>query len=328
MKEDLLIKYITGEVSARQIKVIDDWLSFSEQNRKDLARLKNCWILSGLNRETDVIMKNPEVQQILKKVHLRRKQSQKIQRLQFIKYAAAIILFSIILTSLQKYLSAPGMNQDDQLAEIIVSPGERSQLVLPDGSKVKLNGDSRLKFPAHFNEKNRTVYLEGEAFFEVKHQPDRPFIVNTSSISIEVLGTKFNVSGYANDPYVLTYLETGKIQITDAGREGKKWILSPAEAFRIDKASGNYSKTNITDNRYLDWTIGILTIKGETIEELAKKLERRFNVAIKFRDEEVKSHIYTGSIKDEELTTVLEALKFTSSLNYMIYGDTVTLQSR
>ena len=328
MTEDLLIKYMTGKVSDEQIKIIEDWLSLSEQNRKDLARLKNCWILSGLTGETDVIMKNLEIQKILKKINIQRRQSQKIRRLKFIKYAAAIILFISLSVSLKIYLSAPGMNQNDQLAEIIVSPGERSQLILPDGSKVKLNGDSRLKFPVHFNEKNRTVYLKGEAFFDVKHQPDKPFIVNTSSISIEVLGTKFNVSGYANDAYVLTYLETGKIKITDADQKGKKWILSPAEAFRIDKASGDFSKTNITDNRYLDWTRGILTIKGETIEELTKKLERRFNVVIKFRDEEVKSHTYSGSIKDEELTTVLEALKFTSSLNYTIYGDTVTLQSK
>lgn len=327
MTENILIKYIIGQADDVQAQLIQNWLSESEENKKRIAQLKDCWILSGLSQEVDIAMKNQEIKKILRKIKLR-KRTEIGQKLQIVKYAAAIVLIVALSSTAGIFFSKSIFTNNDQVAEIIVPSGERSQLVLPDGSTVKLNGNSKLKFPVHFNKKDRTVFLEGEAFFDVTHQPSKPFIVKTSAISIEVLGTKFNVSSYANDPYILAYLETGKIKISGASIKNKSYFLSPSEAFKFDKTSTEFSKTIINDKRYSDWTKGILTVKGETIEELAKKLERRFNIQIYFSDEEIKTHTYSGSIKDEELKTVLEALKFTSSLNYSINGKKVNLLSR
>ncbi len=327
--EGLLIKYITGQATGEETGLVRKWTAKSEDNRQDLEQLKNCWILSGLDREINEVEKNREIQKILQRIKQEKQQHIRAYRIRIIQYAAALLVLISFSFLLKFFLPSrlPSGTQG-QLSEIIVSKGERSRLILPDGSSVRLNGDSRLKFPASFNRENRIVYLEGEAFFDVEHKDGIPFTVKISNISIEVMGTKFNVSGYKEDPCILAYLETGKIKITDSGQKGKRWILSPREAFMIDKESGNFSLTRISDSRYLDWTKGILTVKGETIRNLAKKLERRFNVTIRFKDKKVGDHIYSGSIKDEELATVLEALKFTSSLNYTINEDTVTIQSK
>ena len=103
--------------------------------------------------------------------------------------------------------------------------------------------------------------------------------------------------------------------------------LKPSEVLKFNKPDGTAEKQTVNDHRFSDWTKGILNIKGETIEELARKLERRFDVRISFGDAEVRKHTYSGSIRDEELETVLEALQFTSSLKYERHGKIVTICS-
>jgi ferric-dicitrate binding protein FerR (iron transport regulator) len=169
--------------------------------------------------------------------------------------------------------------------------------------------------------------LEGEAFFDVTHNKSKPFVVETkNNLQVEVLGTTFNVSSYADDNAITTYLKSGKVKINIEGEEAI--FLKPSEVLKFEKANGIAVKQAIDDERYFDWTKGILNINGETIEEFAKKLERRFDIEIIFGDNEVPNHNYSGSIKDEDLNTVLAALEYLSSLNYKKEGRVVTLFSK
>ena len=199
-------------------------------------------------------------------------------------------------------------------------------VVLPDGSTVRLNSDSQLRFVSSFNSGKRRVTLNGEGFFEVTPDNSRPFIVEIQGLQIEVLGTSFNVSCYFDDPIITTFLESGKVKINSSGRDDI--LLSPHEAYSYNKLTHESVKMKLTDKHLSDWTKGLLTINAETLGELAKKLERRFNIQIIFADNKVRNHIYTGSIKDEDLTTVLKAIEFASSVKYERNGNTVTLFSK
>lgn len=314
MTDETLIRYIIGQTDAGEIKQIRAWLSVSDERAKELARMKNCWILSGLGNEVTQIITEPEIRRILNQIRLAGKKTpQKTLRPKFLKYAAVLLLMMGLSGATGYFISKPDIPAS-KYARIIVPKGERSKVVLSDGSVVQLNGGSLLKFPPSFHSGKRTVFLEGEAFFDVARDRLHPFIVEAGKLQVKVLGTKFNISSYPDDKTITTYLEEGKVEVRIDGKEGA--FLKPTEALEYNKSTRKVVRQTMNDSRFSDWTNGILNIKGETIEELARKLERRFDIRIEFGDDEIRKHTYSGSIKDENLYTVLEALRFASSLKY------------
>lgn len=327
MTDEILFKYISGQTTPYETKDVQDWAEVSEDRKKELGRLKNIWIMVGLDNEIEHLKKEEEISHIWNIIQeINTKEQNKNYRLQLVKYAAAILLLISFSGSLGYFISESASKTNSEFTEIFVPKGERSTVVLPDGSTVQLNSDSHLIFRSSFSSGRRGVELEGEGFFNVTHDKSRPFIVETHTLQIEVLGTSFDVSSYPNDSIVTTFLQTGKVKINSKNSEAT--YLSPNEAFSYNKTTHESSKLNIQDQRFTDWTKGILTIKEETIGTLSKKLERRFNIHIEFGDEDVRNHMYTGSIKDEDLNTLLEALAFASSIQYKRNGDTVTLFSK
>ncbi len=327
MTDEILFKFISGQASPSEIEQVYEWAHASEERNQELIRLKNIWIISGIENEMDSDFKNQEIDRILNMVRgLIIKDQKKIIRIRWMKYAATVLLIIGLSGTAGYFISRSNYQSTKLFTEIIVKKGERSTVVLPDGSTVQLNSDSRLKFLSSFNSGNRRVTLEGEGLFEVKHDEALPFIVETPSFSIEDLGTVFNVSCYPNDQIETAFLEIGKVKISHAKNEDI--FLNPNEAFSYNKITHESVKTTIQTKRLTDWAKGFLTIEGETIGELAKKLERKYNIHIVFKDEEVKQHIYSGTIKDEDVNTVLEALIFASSIRYVRDKDTIILSSK
>ena len=327
MTDELLFKFILGQADKKEIQDVQEWASNSEINNRELSRIKNIWVLAGLENEIDPLKKEQEIKRILFKVRMLNEKSKKrTLRLNWLKYAATIFIVIGLSGSIGYFLSQSNFGNFTGYTEIIVPKGERSKVVLPDGSTVQLNGGSYLKFEPSFRNAKRKVILEGEAFFHVTHDISHPFVVEAGNLQVEVLGTTFNVTSYPEDHFITTYLESGKVKIDIEGQ--KEILLKQAEAVEYNTTTGEIQKLTLDDHRLTDWTKGILTVKGERIDELSKKLERRFNITIRFGDNEIRNHLYTGSVKDENLTTVLEALKFASSLNYKKEGKIVTLYSK
>lgn len=325
MTDELLFKYISGQANSEEISEVQLWAESSDDRRKELIRLKNAWIMSGLENEPEHLSKEEEIDRIWNLIReMNGNTKNKSLPMNWLKYAAAILLLVGISGTAGYFLSNSGTAS--AYTEIYVPKGERSTVVLPDGSTVQLNSDSHLKFRSSFSSKKRDVALEGEGFFKVVHDEDRPFVVETPMMQVQVLGTEFNVCSYPTDSIATTFLQSGKVKINS--NTSDEVFLKPNEVFTYNKVTHESAKSKIQDQRFVDWTKGILTIKEETIGELSKKLERRFNIQIRFGDNEVKEHMYTGSIKDEDLNTLLEALTFASSIHYTREGDTIILYSR
>lgn len=326
MTDELLYRYITDQTNEDENQAVRNWIATSEDHELELARIKNIWVISGIKHEVDPIKKENEIAKILSRIKmLKNEKKKRVIPFKWIQYAAILILMMGLSGSFGYFLSNAHFGKSLGFTEIFVPKGERSQVILPDGSIVKLNSASKLKFEPVFSSGKRTILLEGEAFFQVTHDPSKPFIVKTADLEVEVLGTSFNVSSYSDDNITTTYLEEGKVQVHINGQ--RDITLKPSEVLKFYKSSGKSTTQMMADHRFSDWTKGILNIKGETIEELAKKLERRFDISIRFGDDEVRNHTYTGSIRDENLDTVLEALRFTSSLNYEKHEKNVTFYS-
>ncbi len=205
-----------------------------------------------------------------------------------------------------------------------VEKGQKANVTLPDGSEVWVNSDSKLSYGSRFNTKERVLQLEGEAYFEVSPDKNRPFIVETGDISVQALGTSFDVKNYKEEANVSTVLMTGKVQV-----KSKKGcvILQPNEKAVFDKTTGAMRKTNVGNAPdYVDWKYNLLSFQAETFGNIACTLERYYNTRIVFESESLKKYRFTGSIGNTSLESILQILSLTSPLTYEVKDSLILLK--
>ena len=248
-------------------------------------------------------------------------------------------------------------NNDDTVKKniptqtLVADKGSRTRTILPDGSAVWLNAGSHITYNENFSGATREVKLEGEAYFDVVKQQQRPFIVHVAGYDIKVLGTAFNVKCYPQDKTVETTLLRGMIEVIKQGNKKQKPIyLHPNEKLIVEKFAANNEPALPNNTQVVipekDYTVAVLdsTIKekerietawvynrlefrGESFEKLAEKLERWYNVTIFFEDDAVKKLNFNGSFENETIEQALAALKTASSFQYWILGKEIHIKS-
>lgn len=170
---------------------------------------------------------------------------------------------------------------EDAFSTLTVPYGKRTEMILPDGSKVWLNAGSQLTFPEQFAIDKREVYLEGEGYFDVVHDAARPFTVYVADMQIRVLGTSFNVSSYSEDAVVSAVLLSGRVELQGVGRRKfEPRILEPGHRAVLLKEKRRLTIYNDNAADYISWTDRQLVLKNTALEELLKKLERVYNAEI------------------------------------------------
>ena len=196
---------------------------------------------------------------------------------------------------------------------------EMGNVVLPDGSKVKLNSSSQLKYPLKFIS-SREVFLTGEAFFEVTSDPGKPFFVHVDGFTVKVTGTQFNVKSYPGTNPEVT-LEKGKITVINKG--GDQTVeLKPNQNLIFDKAQNRFFVTTTDPHLKTDWTQGKIFMKNQTIEEMAKILERWYDVKIVFDNESIRKVRLTGTIlKNKPIEQILNVLVKSESIDFRYFDD-------
>ena len=232
-----------------------------------------------------------------------------------------------------------------KLRELVANKGTRSKVVLPDNSIVFLNADTKLNYPPQFNDNIREVYLDGEAFFEVTKDPNKPFIVHTSGMEVKVVGTSFNVKAYSDDKLIETSLLTGSIEVSVKNRPNEKIILSPNEKLIIKNHNAGVSantekeigvkpeiainklKPDAKDSAFVEtqWVEDKLVFRDKTFEEVATMMERWYNITIQINNDELKTTLLNGTFKDETIEEALDALKFIKSFQYHKSDDIIKI---
>lgn len=170
--------------------------------------------------------------------------------------------------------------------QLVIPYGNQSRIVLSDNTVVWLNAGSRLVYPTHFNGKTREVLLIGEGFFEVTKNAEKPFIVKVSGIDIRVLGTKFNVSAYSEDNLIQTVLSEGSVAIRSTGAKfyEKDIVIRPNQMASFDKTTNNTKISNVSSDASYLWTKGLISFDNVDFSVVIKKVERFYNISIKFTD--------------------------------------------
>jgi len=218
----------------------------------------------------------------------------------FYKIAATIIVLLSVVVSL--YIT---MNKNAETVKIETAQKEISRVILPDGSLVELNEMSALEYPRIFSTEKRYVKLNGEAYFNVYHNPAKPFIVQTNNIEIKVLGTSFNVFNRSRQKQEV-YLQEGSVEVTHINKKEKSVNLLPGQ---IVVVQGDKMQVGVNDDiNYLSWKTGKIVFKETSLDEVAWVLSHTFNCNIVFEKEELKNLKYTGVIIDQPLEKILKAI--------------------
>lgn len=202
--------------------------------------------------------------------------------------------------------------------------GGQYRLVLPDGTKVWLNAASSLKYPVSFLHTERTVSLDGEAYFEVKENKDRPFIVHTRLQNVEVLGTHFNINSYEDDPQTKTTLLEGRVKVSSTKHSASK-VLKPGDQ-AIQNSSQLYVKT-VDAEESIAWKNGYFQFKDEQIGSIMRKIARWYDVEIEYKKGVNQNETFSGTIsRFDHVSKVLEKLELTKVVHFQIEGRKISVQ--
>jgi transmembrane sensor len=252
--------------------------------------------------------------------------------------AAAIVL---IATGGYLFFTSRGVaTPKAQVIQYACKQGERKSFMFPDGTQVILNAGSEIQLNDHYGKQTRDVYLKGEAFFEVQHNKQVPFIVHTTSMDVKALGTAFNVKSYNNETKTEAVLIRGLVEVTLKKENNRKVLLHPEEkvlctdhSLKKETAVAGAGKNNPDqaivqrvkpDNgnyKELAWVHNNLAFEDEPFEEIALQLNRWYNVNIQFTSNDIKQYHFTATFKKEKIEQVLEILKASKKFNYRIEGD-------
>lgn len=210
---------------------------------------------------------------------------------------------------------------------IKIPNGEKFKVQLSDGSLIHLNSGSKLKFPQQFIGNSREIFLEGEAYFEVAHNPEMPFIVNAKAIDITVLGTKFNVSAYPEDKFINTVLVEGSVQLEDLESRSNQVLLTPNHLASWNTSEKFFTTEPVDPQAYLAWMRGELIFHEALCPEIFQKLERKYNVDIVNKNDVLSRQTYTGTFDVEEISIeeILDLLRIDTPFNYTRNGSTITI---
>ena len=313
---DKIVRYLKGELAGEGKKELIDWINATEENRRYFEEIEEAWQAAAITHKEPF-----DTDKAWQKFRTRSFRKKKRSLHHVLKYAALIVIFlglgwggHLLFTNLQKGGSASYM-------ELSVPRGETARFTFVDQSRVQLNAGSSIRFPKHFGEEKREVYLEGEAYFQVAENEKRPFVVHAIGLDIKVLGTAFNVRSYPDENILETTLEQGKLEVSTSEKEGKKkveWRLNKNDQFiYFNKADSSQLSRNVDTGIYTSWKEGKYRFNKIPLNRLTKSIARLYDVNIDVA-EEIKHLGYTGIFyKDQPVDKVLERIEM-SALNVEI----------
>ncbi|NWJ50433.1 MAG: FecR family protein [Bacteroidetes bacterium] len=344
---ELITRVLTGEASVEEKECLLSWIEESKSNKKLFFEMKDIWDVSQASLD-DRFNSTQSWERFRNQIELNEEEEQEENRnhilISFLRIAA-IVIVSVGLSWLVFNLMPPKA-QLSARNEVITPKGSKTQIVLPDGTKVWLNAESKLTYYSDYNGEKRDVLLSGEGFFEVVKNPNKPFIVKTGKIDIKAFGTAFNVKSYPSDGFVETTLINGVVTIERVSTKKTLAILKPNQKsiFYKDDIRPNLtnilklnkqkiSKDSIIEVNALEnillaqtntelqtaWKEQKLYFTSETFDEIAIKLERWYGVTIHLQSDDLMNERFTGKFThNEPLVQVLEAIKITTPITYTI----------
>ncbi|MDD4514467.1 FecR family protein [Massilibacteroides sp.] len=292
----LALAYFNGTISLQEEGMLFDFISSDDAHLTLFRQWEKEWIASSdKNLSVQKDWKQLQQRMVIRDSFLADKKKSVFTLRKIIAAVAAVLLIAV--SSIGSFLLYQS-NQKQPYYTLMTAPGEKSRIVLTDGSTVWLNAGSTLRYSAGFGNNNREVELEGEAYFEVnKLQDQSPFLVKTSHYDVLVKGTKFNINSYEEDPTSSVTLIEGSIDVI---AQNKTVNLRPGELLSLNKASGQFLRHAVQAYQYKSWIDGRIEYDEITLSELAIRLSRKYDVNIYLDEALEKDEKFKVSLRNEE----------------------------
>ncbi len=334
---ELVTKYLNEETNSQENAEMEAWLNQSEANREKMEKIER--MLRKIDThyqantfDSDAAWSNVNTQispTKVKSIQFSKKRKEVIAH--FYKYAA-IVLLAVLLGSVGYYIGF--RNQNRAIYNEIISAENQvlNEYVLPDGSVVTLNNNSKLTFPKKFRGDIREVTIEGEAFFDVQRNPEKPFVINAGNAQVKVLGTSFSVSAYPGAETVEVIVETGKVQVisknTELLTQNREVFLTPGEKGTFFTENEILEKTVNKNPNFLAWKTHDLIFNKVPLREVVENLEKAYHINITVTEPELNDLLYEGHFDQKPIDFVLDVIRLTFNLELSVENEHYTLSSR
>ena len=335
----LIQRYVTGNAGPAERQNVECWMAEAHENRRIIQEVKEVW------NETPPENFDVDVQQAWEQFRYRNQKNampvasdnakprRRSNMLLYLSRAAAVLLVALFTglcvhsqMNFTEQVESESISAFNVLQELETERGEKARVTFSDGTSVTLNSASTVRFPQEFHGTAREVYLDGEAYFEVAHNPDQPFIVHSQDARVEVLGTKFNVRGWNQEPGVEVVVGGGKVSVKSSSRqpdERTEVILTEGFKTEIQRGQNPVEPVKVEPVNHLLWTSGGIHFDNEPLRGVVRDLERRFNVNITFNDKDLLDVPYTGTFQYAELNEILSVIAASIEVGYSRDGTEV-----
>lgn len=315
---DIVRKYLNRKFSLDDKIIVDEYFDNDQYSRELNGVLKEHWE----NSEQLRLSENKDLDPLLDKINhqillTQQKNKGRIKSLwQLYSKVAAILLVPVLIFSIYDYRNSSEKHTNTSWVEVHSPHGARTQFSLPDGSTGWLNSGSVIRYPARFGS-NRTVAINGEAYFEVVKNPDAPFIVETKQIKVKVLGTSFNVVSFNNDSITEVVVASGKVELTTEGKELNEVLLA-SDRLVLNRSKNRFSRSKVEIQNYTSWKDGKLIFLNDPLDEVIRKISRYYLVDFTVDEQVDRKQLFRAIMEDESLEEVLRYMKLTMNIDFAI----------
>lgn len=336
----LIQRLIFGNADEEQRRMLNEWMDRHPDNRELVRELKEIW-RSTPSEEFDVNVQaawnefqrrnGVSTRREFKKVVNTSRETSK--KLLYTLRIAAVILVSVFTGIFVQYTLTTTQDKEHVsdfylMQTLETEKGEKARVTFSDGSMVVLNSASSVRFPQEFRGAKREVYLEGEAYFKVAHDPDHPFIVYTQDVGVQVLGTEFNVQGWSEDSKVEVAVREGKVAVGSSGESmtgQQEVILTEGQYTSVEKGESPSQPQPVNVTNHLLWTRGGLHFDNVPFSKVVRDIERRFNVQVTGVPDELDDVPYTGTFQYADLDEVLSVIGAAMEIEYQRDGANIII---
>lgn len=328
--DELIANYLTGGLDENNLSELKAWIAASAENETYFIQQREVWFSAVSREAASIYNKNKAFDTFRERIHSSKKEQKPFRqgfRLSAMWRYAAVVAVIIAVGYLSYWRGE--VNVKDTFADISVEAplGSKTKLYLPDGTLVWLNAGSRMTYSQGFGVDNRKVELEGEGYFEVTRNEKIPFYVKTKDLQLRVLGTKFNFRDYPEDHEVVVSLLEGKVELNNMLKSEKEAFLAPDERAILNKSNGLMTVESVAASSASQWTDGYLFFDEELLPDIAKELERSYNVKIHIANDSLNNFRFYGNFvrREQNIQEVLDALASTEKIQYKIEERNITI---
>lgn len=326
---NLITKFLAGEADERETKMLKNWLEEDASNRVVFDSENELWQESGIRTKIEIYKTDEAWKNLSSVLGLGLKKKSNIKFLSMpvfrLLVAAATVAVLVALTGMTLWLAEKRTVTclEAVSSTIETREGEKARVVLSDSTEIILNSGSSIHYDGSYNKESRNVSFYGEGYFDVMTNPEKPFIVNLDRIKVSATGTKFNIFSFGNEDRIETTLEEGHISIEIDGRD--RIELEQGQQAVFFRKTGKVILQDVASDTYTSWKENKLRFSDTPLEEVLRRIGRKYNVVFEITNNEILDLKYTATFIDESIEDVMKLLKDITPITYSIsYRTAIT----